>query len=81
MSKGWHLVIDQIYVTHLLHYVWLGDGKWGREKRGEKSFLDCFVERGMGGWILVGLRCFIPRPTKNKSPKLGGKKGERGVLV
>ena len=81
LVKGWHLVIDQIYVTHLLHYVWLGDGKWGREKWGEKRFFCCFVERGKGGgfwWGLDVLSLGLPK----KIPQIGQKKGrKRGVSV
>ena len=58
---------------------------WGMENGGEKSgekrvFFCCFVERGKGV-DFGGARMFYPWAHQKKSPKLGRKKGERGVLV
>ena len=45
------------------------------ENGGEKRVFLVFLLRGERGWILVGPGCFLPRSTKNKSPKLGRKRG------
>ena len=54
----------------------------GGEKSGEKRVFFVVLLRGERGVDFGGARMFYPwAHQKKKSPKLGRKKGERGVLV
>ena len=53
----------------------------GERKVGRKEFFFVVLLRGERGVDFGGARMFYPWAHQKKSPKLGRKKGERGVLV